>query len=441
MNLYEVTDKKLTEFLHMLKHRGSQAASSVLPVVKDIIDQVRRDGDAALKRLTAAFDGHTNITIPRRDIIAARKKVSQDVYEALVYAHRRIVAFHQRQLHTSWLTTGTYGEILGQMVRPLERVGIYVPGGKAVYPSSVLMNALPARVAGVREIVMVTPGGPKGIDPTILAAADLCGIEQVFQIGGAQAIAALAYGTRTVPRVDKIVGPGNIYVAMAKKLVYGDVAIDMIAGPSEILLICDGSGDPAWAAADLLSQAEHDEMASALLITPHRSFAVAVNRALEHYLKRLTRKKIITASLERYGGIIIVRTLAEAIQLANEIAPEHLELFVKDPWPLLPYIQNAGAVFLGHTTPEAAGDYIAGPNHVLPTGGTARFSSPLSVDDFLKKTSVIACTTSALDALGSAAVTLARAEALTAHATSIHVRLTTRAGARKKSSPSQTHTT
>jgi len=309
------------------------------------------------------------------------------------------------------------------MVRPLDRVGIYVPGGKAVYPSSVLMNALPARVAGVGEIVMATPGGPDGIDPAILAAASLCGISRVYRIGGAQAIAAFAYGTKTVPRVDKIVGPGNIYVATAKKLVYGDVAIDMIAGPSEILVVSDGSGDPAWAAADMLSQAEHDEMAAAMLITTHKAFARKVSRALTRQLAQLPKREIARRALDRYGAIIVVRDLAAALRLADAVAPEHLELFVKDPWPLLSRIRNAGAVFVGHTTPEAVGDYVAGPNHVLPTGGTARFSSPLSVDDFLKKTSVIACPADAFAAVAQPAAVLARAEGLSAHAASIDVRL------------------
>lgn len=423
MKIITPSDHDFEDVLGRIRNRGNALAASVLPVVQDIIQQIRRDGDRALRRLTETFDGHRTITVSGREMREARGRISQSVYEALVFAHRRITAFHRKQLHTSWLFTGAHGETTGQMVRPLERVGIYVPGGKAVYPSSVLMNALPARVAGVREIVMVTPGGPEGIAPEILVAASLCGIRKVYRIGGAQAIAALAYGTKTVPRVDKIVGPGNIYVATAKKLVFGDVAIDMIAGPSEILVVSDGSGDPGWAAADMLSQAEHDETASAVLITTRKAFAREVSRALSRQLARLPKREIARRALDRYGAIVVVRDLNEALRLADIIAPEHLELFVKDPWQLVSRVHNAGAVFVGHTTPEAVGDYVAGPNHVLPTGGTARFSSPLSVDDFLKKTSIIACPPDAFAAVAGQAAVLARAEGLNAHAASIDVRL------------------
>jgi histidinol dehydrogenase len=301
-------------------------------------------------------------------------------------------------------------------------VGIYVPGGKAVYPSSVLMNAIPARVAGVDEIIMVTPGSKKGINPVLLAAADLCGIRSVFQIGGAQAIAALAYGTALVPKVDKIVGPGNIYVATAKKLVYGDVDIDMIAGPSEILIISDGSGSPACAAADMLSQAEHDELACSILATPDEGFARRVARELATQIKQLAKKIIAARALENYGAIIITRTLEEAVHIANDVAPEHLELAVEHPWELVPQVKNAGAVFLGHYTPEALGDYMAGPNHVLPTGGTARFFSPLSVEDFLKKTSIISFTREALRTVAPDIIRIAQAESLDAHARSVEQR-------------------
>ncbi|MCX8044878.1 MAG: histidinol dehydrogenase [Desulfobacterota bacterium] len=423
MKVYTYRDKACRVFLESMRNRSASLTTTLLPTVEDIISQVRKGGDRALRQLTKKFDGHTRISVPVREIRTAYRKISPELHAALHEARQRIIAFHQQQLHTSWLRTGPYHEVFGQIVRPLERVGIYVPGGKAVYPSSVLMNALPARVAGVQEIVMVTPGTARGIDAAILAAADMCGIERVYQIGGAQAVAALAYGTQTVPRVDKIVGPGNIYVALAKKLVYGDVAIDMIAGPSEILIVNDGSGDPDWAAADLLSQAEHDEMASAVLITTSVVFARKVKAALARRIAMLPRSDIARASLARYGGIIVVRTIEIALQLANELAPEHLELFVHNPWEMLPFITNAGAVFLGHMTPEAIGDYIAGPNHVLPTGGTARFSSPLTVDDFLKKTSVIACTFDALATLGPAAEIIARSEALDAHAASVSVRL------------------
>lgn len=432
MHIYTFEDSACKEILTKIKNRGMDVTSSVRPKVQRIIEQVRKEGDDALLRLTRKFDGHTDIVVAEHDLRSACKRIPGSVYDALIAARKRIVDFHRRQMHTSWMMAGPHDEVLGQMVRPLDRVGIYVPGGKAVYPSSVLMNALPARVAGVTEIIMVTPGGPQGIDPTILAAADLCGIKKVFRIGGAQAVAALAYGTQTVPRVDKIVGPGNIYVATAKKLVYGDVAIDMIAGPSEILIISDGSGNADWAAADLLSQAEHDEMASAILISTSKRFASKVKEALGRRLLMMPRNSIARKSLNQFGAIIVVRDLERAVRLANEIAPEHLELFVKEPWRLLPKIQNAGAVFLGHMTPEAIGDYIAGPNHVLPTGGTARFSSPLSVDDFLKKTSVIACSASTIAEIGPAAIALANAEALDAHASSVQVRIPRAASPRKK---------
>jgi histidinol dehydrogenase len=323
----------------------------------------------------------------------------------------------------SWQTTEKSGEILGQLVRPLERVGIYVPGGKALYPSSVLMNAIPAAVAGVSEIVMVSPAGPEGLHPLILAAADLCGIRKIFQIGGAQAVAALSYGTESVPKVDKITGPGNIYVALAKKFVYGDVAIDMVAGPSEILIVSDGSGEPSWVAADLLSQAEHDEMASSMLVTTDEQFAARVFDEVQARLVQLPREAIARKSLDDYGSIILVDDLDAAVALANQMAPEHLELFVERPWDLVDSIRHAGAVFMGHHTPEPLGDYIAGPNHVLPTGGSARFSSALSVDDFIKKISLLCFTSDALDSLGDDVVRLASCEHLDAHAASVAVRL------------------
>jgi histidinol dehydrogenase len=407
--------------------RGAQAAAEVEETVRSILQEVRTGGDAALIRFTEKYD-HNRITartlcIPKEAVKKSAQNVPAAVRSSLARACGRIENFHRRQLQQSWISADTPGEIVGQMVRPLERVGIYVPGGKAVYPSSVLMNAIPARVAGVAEIIMVTPGSARGINPVLLAAAELCGIHSVFQIGGAQAIAALAYGTQSVPKVDKIVGPGNIYVATAKKLVYGDVDIDMIAGPSEILIISDGSGSPACAAADMLSQAEHDEMACSVLLTTNGGFARQVARELSVQLKKLKRTAIAARSLEKHGAIIITRTLAEAVQIANDVAPEHLELAVENPWELLPQIKNAGAVFLGHYSPEALGDYLAGPNHVLPTGGTARFFSPLSVDDFLKKTSLISFTRQALQAVAQDVLRIADAELLDAHAGSVKVRL------------------
>ena len=312
--------------------------------------------------------------------------------------------------------------MVGQKVTPLERVGIYVPGGKASYPSSVIMNAVPARVAGVREIIMVCPAPDGELNPAVLVAAELAGVDRVFRIGGAQAVAALAYGTDTIPRVDKITGPGNIYVATAKQLVFGQVGIDMIAGPSEILIINDGSGNPEAIAADLLSQAEHDQLASSVLITTAESFAEQVIAAVERQLALLPRQAIAAASWNEYGAVILVDDLAQAASFSNRLAPEHLELAVNDPFALLPLIINAGAIFMGHYTPEAVGDYLAGPNHTLPTGGTARFFSPLSVDDFVKKSSLIYLSPEGLQRLGSDVITLAELEGLDAHARSVSVR-------------------
>ena len=427
MRILKTGDRNFPRLFKGIVTRGATAAEEVEATVRSILQDVKTGGDAALIRLSEKYDNNKitvkNLRIEERDIKKSPQKIPAADLSSLTRACGRIEAFHCRQLQQSWISADTPGEIVGQLVRPLERVGIYVPGGKAVYPSSVLMNAIPARVAGVAEIIMVTPGSGKGINPVLLAAADLCGIRSVFQIGGAQAIAALAYGTASVPKVDKIVGPGNIYVATAKKLVYGDVDIDMIAGPSEILIISDGSGSPACAAADMLSQAEHDEMACSILVTTDEVFARRVANELAAQIKKLKRRAIAARSLENHGAIIITRTLAEAVQLANDVAPEHLELAVANPWDLLPQIKNAGAVFLGHYSPEALGDYLAGPNHVLPTGGTARFFSPLSVDDFLKKTSLISFTREALQAVGQDVIRIADAEHLDAHASSVKVRL------------------
>jgi len=427
MRILKTGDRNFPRLFKGIVTRGAAAAEEVEATVQSILQDVKTGGDAALIRLSEKYDNNKitikNLRIAERDIKKSPQKIPAADLSSLTRACGRIEAFHCRQIQQSWISADTPGEIVGQLVRPLERVGIYVPGGKAVYPSSVLMNAIPARVAGVAEIIMVTPGSGNGINPVLLAAADLCGIRSVFQIGGAQAIAALAYGTASVPKVDKIVGPGNIYVATAKKLVYGDVDIDMIAGPSEILIISDGSGSPACAAADMLSQAEHDEMACSILVTTDERFARRVANELAAQIRKLKRRAIADRSLENHGAIIITKTLAEAVQLANDVAPEHLELAVANPWDLLPQIKNAGAVFLGHYSPEALGDYLAGPNHVLPTGGTARFFSPLSVDDFLKKTSLISFTREALQAVGQDVIRIADAEHLDAHASSVKVRL------------------
>ena len=338
-------------------------------------------------------------------------------------AVERVARFHEKQKQETWLSTDEPDILLGQKVTPLERVGIYVPGGKASYPSSVIMNAVPAKVAGVPEVVMVAPTPAGEINPHVLVAARLSGVDRVFRIGGAQAVAALAYGTATVPKVDKITGPGNIYVATAKKLVFGQVGIDMIAGPSEILVISDGSGNPVHIAADLLSQAEHDELASAILITTDRGFGERVAVEVERQLKELTRESIARKSWDAFGAVIVAGNLAEAIDFSNRIAPEHLELAVEEPFAIMAQIKNAGAMFLGHFTPEAAGDYLAGPNHTLPTGGTARFFSPLSVDDFVKKTSIIYFSEGGLNRLGPDIVRIARLEGLEAHGKSVSVRL------------------
>lgn len=423
MRMLRSTDKNFAAEFSALRARASLPTQEAEQAVRTIIDEVRSGGDAALRRLTRRFDGHEILAVDPADIKSARKRVDPKVFKSLQLAYKRIESFHRRQVSNSWITTASDGEILGQLVRPLERVGIYVPGGKALYPSSVLMNAIPAKVAGVSEIVMVSPAGPDGLHPLVLAAADLCGISRICQIGGAQAVAALAYGTESVPRVDKITGPGNIYVALAKKLVYGDVDIDMIAGPSEILIVSDGSGDPAWVAADLLSQAEHDEMASSVLITTDGPFAARVFDELQAQLAQLPRETIARTSIDEHGAIIIASDLAQAVNLANEMAPEHLELFVECPWDLVGQIRHAGAVFMGHHTPEPLGDYLAGPNHVLPTAGSARFYSALSVDDFIKKISLLCFTPAALDALGDDAVRLAACENLDAHAGSVAVRL------------------
>jgi histidinol dehydrogenase len=427
MHILKTGDKNFTKIFKRIVHRGEASSQDVEDVVREILYEVRVDGDAALIRLTEKFDRvkltHRQLALPKKLIKESHRRISQKIRAALIRSYERIEKFHRRQMQNSWIQPEPGGAIVGQMVRPLERVGIYVPGGKAVYPSSVLMNALPALVAGVREIIMVTPCSHNGINPVLLVAADLCGIEKVFQIGGAQAVAALAYGTESVPRVDKIVGPGNIFVATAKRLVYGDVDNDMIAGPSEILIIADGSCSPAFAAADMLSQAEHDEMACSLLLTTDERFARSVAQELVLQLKKLKRREIAYRSLESHGAIIVTKTIQEAIQLANDVSPEHLELLVEKPWDILPEIKNAGAVFMGHYSPEALGDYLAGPNHVLPTGGTARFFSPLSVDTFLKKTSIISFTDEKLQTVGADIMALAETELLDAHARSVEKRL------------------
>jgi histidinol dehydrogenase len=389
---------------------------SVQKVVRKILADVRKRGDAAVRAYTKKFDG----VVPREYDVSERfvEQIPAVQAEALRAAHDRIRAFHEKQLQQSWDFTDVDGTRLGQQVSPLERVGLYVPGGKAAYPSSVLMNAVPAKVAGVRELVMASPNP----SPLVLAAAALAGVDRVLGIGGAQAIGALAYGTRSIPRVDKIVGPGNAYVAEAKRQVFGEVGIDMVAGPSEILVIADGSANPDWVAMDLFSQAEHDESAQAILLSPDEAYLDAVAASIGKLIGGMPRRKVIEASLKARGALILTRDLEEACAVANRIAPEHLELAVQDPEKILPKVRTAGAIFLGQWSSEAIGDYCAGPNHVLPTAGTARFSSPLGVYDFQKRTSVIGISERSAAKLGRVAVTLAEGEGLSAHARAAQMR-------------------
>ncbi len=399
---------------------------AVQGTVREILAAVRTRGDAALLEYTNRFDRRALASAAElevHDLNRFRAQVPTDVLAALSAAAERIRDYHQRQRQVSWEYTDGDGTVLGQQITPLDRAGVYVPGGKATYPSSVLMNVMPAKVAGVREVIMVVPAPQGLIEPVVLAAAAIAGVDRVFSIGGAQAVAALAYGTATVPAVDKIVGPGNIYVATAKAQVFGRVGIDMIAGPSEILIVCDGGTDPDWVAMDLFSQAEHDEQAQSILICPDAGFLDQVEASIRRLLPGMERAAIIAESLARRGALIDVRDLDEAVELINRIAPEHLELSVAEPRQLLPGIRHAGAIFMGRYANEPLGDYCAGPNHVLPTAGTARFSSPLGVYDFQKRSSIIEPSADAAGRLGLLASTLARAEGLTAHARSAEFRI------------------
>ena len=398
---------------------------SVEEPVRAILEQVRAKGDEALKRYTKEFDGVDipSVEVGQGAIDEGFRMADPMLVDILYRATERVAAFHQHQVRNSFIVNEEDGILMGQKIIPLERVGLYVPGGTAAYPSSVIMNCIPAKLAGVKEIVMVTPPGKDGkIPPNILAAARICGVNRVFRVGGAQAVAALAYGTETVPRVDKIVGPGNQFVAEAKKQVFGKVGIDMVAGPSEILVIADSKCDPRIVAADLLSQAEHDKNASAVLVTDSEELAVAVQAAIEDQLPKLRREEIARASIDTNGKIIVADNLDTAVEIANEIAPEHLEVCVDQPFDYLDKIKNAGSIFLGRNCPEALGDYFAGPNHTLPTSGTARFSSPLSVDDFVKKTQYTYYTRPALEKAQPTVSIFAKQEGLTAHARSIDIR-------------------
>lgn len=413
------------ELIAQLKARSGETSKKVTESVTEIIEAVRLEGDTALDRYTKLFDGSLpeKLEVTKEEMEAAVNSVAPEFLTAVKNAAERIKDFHARQKQQSWLTTKENGVILGQRIRGLKRVGLYVPGGTAAYPSSVLMNAIPAKIAGVEELIMVTPPMKNGgANPHILTAAYVAGVDRVFLAGGAQAVAALAYGTGRVPKVDKIVGPGNIYVATAKKLLYGVVDIDMIAGPSEILIVADDSAKPEFLAADLMSQAEHDVLASAILLTNSEKIASETVEALKRQVEDMSRKDIIKKSLKDYGAIIVCQNLSEAVDFANELAPEHLEMCVENPMEHIGRMDNAGSVFLGNYSPEPLGDYYAGPNHVLPTGGTARFFSPLSVDSFVKKSSFIYYTESALSQDKDDVITLAEAEGLGAHANSIKVR-------------------
>jgi histidinol dehydrogenase len=400
----------------------------VAATVADILQCVKSTGDAAVIAYTNQFDRRnldsiSELFISAEQLQQALIDIPQEQRQALELAAERVRHYHEHQVQASWQFTEEDGTVLGQKITPLDRVGLYVPGGKASYPSSVLMNAIPAKVAGVGEVIMVVPAPDGELSPMVLAAAAIAGVDQVYTIGGAQAVAALAYGTETIARVDKIVGPGNIYVATAKRAVFGEVAIDMIAGPSEILVVCDGQTNPDWIAMDLLSQAEHDEQAQAIFIATEDDFLEAVYRSIEKLLPSLSRSAIAAESLASRGALIKAKSKAQVIELINRIAPEHLELSVEDPESYLPDIRHAGAIFMGRYTSEALGDYCAGPNHVLPTSGTARFSSPLGVYDFQKRSSIIYCSPEGASKLGETASVLARGESLEAHALSAEYRI------------------
>lgn len=414
---------EIDAFLRKLLSRNARVDRAIVRSVEDILNNVRRNGDAAVLKYTRRFDDKkaARLRVSAAEINRAAGKADPKIMKAFAISAKRIRRFHEMQKERSW--SFTEGDtILGQAIRPLKRIGAYIPGGKAAYPSTVLMNVIPAQVAGVKEIAVCVPMPEGYLNPYVMAAMEMLGVNEVYRIGGAQAVAALAYGTSSIPKVDKIVGPGNIYVATAKKMVFGIVDIDMVAGPSEILIIADSSAQPAFVAADMLSQAEHDELASAVLITDSRTLAAAVSEEITVRVKQLKRKEIAKASLSNYGGIFVTRNIREAVALSNTIAPEHLEVMTRKPLDVMPLIENAGAVFLGPWSPEALGDYSAGPNHTLPTGGTARFSSPLGVYDFYKRSSVLGFTREGFLRLASIVESIADIEGLEAHGNTIRVR-------------------
>jgi histidinol dehydrogenase len=428
MKIIDSQQKDIVAELKRIVNRGETATEEVATAVKEIVERVRKHGDPAVLEYTKKFDRVTlalkDLKISPEEIRNAYTNVETKKVDALKLAAQNIRAFHEKQKINSWVSQEADGVILGQIARPIQSAGVYVPGGKACYPSTVLMNVIPAKVAGVEQLIMCSPVPGGTMNPYILVAADIAGVSEIYKIGGAQAIAAMAYGTASIPKVDKIVGPGNIYVATAKRYVFGQVDIDMIAGPSEILVIADHTANPTFVASDLLSQAEHDELASSMLVTTSRELAEKVSGEIERQLANLSRKEIARKAIDRFGVIVIVGDLQEAAGVSNSIAPEHLELAVEKPFELLALIKNAGAIFLGHYTPESVGDYIAGPNHVLPTGGTARFFSPLSTDSFMKKSSLIFYTKGGLDKVGEAVMQIADVEGLEAHGNTIRVRMT-----------------
>ena len=427
MRIVKLTKESKSNILENLLKRSPNSYGKFESAVADILANVKSRGDDALFEYTRNFDkadiNPSNIVVTQEEIDEAYSLVDDKLLDVIRKALVNIRDYHEKQKQYSWFDSKPDGTILGQKVTALSRVGVYVPGGKAAYPSSVLMNVMPAKVAGVEQIVMCTPPDKEGkVYPTTLVAAKEAGVDVIYKVGGAQAIAAMAYGTASVPKVDKIVGPGNIYVALAKKAVFGYVSIDSVAGPSEIMVIADETANPRFVAADLLSQAEHDEMASAIIVTTSEELAKKVSAQIDDFLKELSRSEIISKSLENYGYILVADSIDEAIEVANDIASEHLEIVTKDPFNVMTKIKNAGAIFLGEYSSEPLGDYFAGPNHVLPTNGTAKFFSPLSVDDFIKKSSIISYSREALELIHNDIETFAKAEHLTAHANSIHVR-------------------
>jgi histidinol dehydrogenase len=419
-------EKDLNEFKAILNERGSVDNNKYLQTVIDILADVKKNGDAAVLEYTKKFDNKDatleTLVATVDEMKEAFNSLDPELQTVLLTSKGRVETYHKHQLRETWIKEDNPGEKLGQKITPIRSVGVYVPGGKAAYPSSVIMNVMPAKVAGVKEIIMVTPAVNGEVKKSVLAAAYICGVTKLIKIGGAQAIAALAYGTNIVPKVDKIVGPGNIFVALAKRMVFGTVGIDSIAGPSEILILADDSANPKFAASDLLAQAEHDQLASGVLITTSPTLALETQKEVENYYNNSVRKAILDSSINNYSRIILVDTMRDAIDLANEIAPEHLEICTNNPFDYLDDIKNAGAIFLGHYTPEALGDYMAGPNHVLPTVKTSRFFSPLGVDDFIKKSSILNFTKEALDKYNDKVVRFAEEEGLQMHAESVRIR-------------------